>query len=63
MKFYSEMLKKFYDTQFDCEIAEKQAIEAKEKVEAKAKVLAEHRASRVKEIENVYKKLLDAQGI
>ena len=28
MKFYSEMLKKFYATQSDCETAEKQAIEA-----------------------------------
>ena len=61
MKFYSEMLKKFYDTQSDCETAEKQAIEAKEKAEIKAKALVEQRASRAKEVENAYKNLLDAR--
>ena len=61
MKFYSEMLKKFYDTQTDCETAEKQAIEAKEKAETKAKALVEQRASRAKEVENAYKNLLDAR--
>ena len=59
MKFYSEMLKKFYDTQSDCETAEKQAIEAKEKAETKAKALVEQRASRAKEVENAYKVLND----
>ena len=61
MKFYSEMLKKFYDTQSDCETAEKQAIEAKEKAETKAKALVEQRASRAKEVENACKNLLDAR--
>ena len=61
MKFYSEMLKKFYDTQSDCETAEKQAIEAKEKAETKAKALVEQRASRAKEVENAYKNLLNAR--
>ncbi len=61
MKVYSKMLKKFYDTQSDREIAEKQAIEAKEKAETKAKALVEQRASRAKEVENAYKNLLNAR--
>lgn len=62
MKFYSEMLKKFYDTQSDCETAEKVAIEEKAKAEAKSKALSEQRATRAKEVENAYKSLIDARN-
>ena len=62
MKFYSETLKKFYDSQEECELAEKEALEEREQAEKKLKALTEKRAERAKEVEYAYKNLLDARN-
>lgn len=70
MRYYSDIVKKFYDTQKECSIAEKKALVEKEEAEKKAIELKETRKNRAKEVEdaleavyaaeNKYKELLGA---
>lgn len=55
-KFYSELTKKLYDTQEEAEKEEK-ALEAKNRLELKKK---EEKTARAKEIEEAYKKCVEA---
>ena len=61
MKFYSEVLDKFFETEKDCINAE---TESKRKQEAEAKEkekLANERKARAKEIDEARKKLIEAE--
>lgn len=61
MKYYSEKLKKFYESEDECKHDEEIAAE-KERAEEKRKTeLAENRKSRAKEIEKAYRAIMDAQ--
>ena len=61
MKFYSETLNKLFDSEKECAAAEdKHAKEVAEK-EAKQKALADARAARAKEVEDAYKKAIEAK--
>ena len=62
MKFYSEDLKKFYDTQEACEKAEKEFLEKKAKEEEAKKKLSTERGARAKEIEEAYNAVSAAQS-
>lgn len=61
MKFYSEKLNKMFDTQELCAQAESEHDKALEVAEAKKKALAEERATRAKEIEELYKAAIEAK--
>lgn len=61
MKFYSEKLNKFYETQEECLKAEDYILAQEAKELQKKKELAENRAKRAKEIEESYKALLNAR--
>ena len=54
MKFYSEELKKFFDTEEDCVDAEERAYIAKQEEEEKKTKLAEERKARADEIKAAY---------
>ena len=51
MKFYSEMLDKFYDNAAECEKAEKKAAEEKERKAKEAEKKANERQARAAEVE------------
>ena len=61
MKYYSEELKKFYDSADACEEAEKKFEEEVAAAEAKRKELAEKRSIRAKEVEDAYAALNEAR--
>ncbi len=61
MKYYSETLNKFYESEKDCTEAEKAYKEELEAKKAKEKELAEGRKARAKEVEEAYKAALEAQ--
>lgn len=61
MKFYSEQLNKFYDTQEQCAQAENEYTQAVAEAEAKKKALADERANRAKTVEELYKKAIEAK--
>lgn len=62
MKYYSENLKRFYDTLDECKEAdEKFLAEKKEKEERKLK-LSEERKARAKEVEDAYKAVINAES-
>lgn len=54
MKFYSEALKKLYDSAEACEEDEKRASAEQEAAAAKAAQLKEERARRAKEVEDAF---------
>jgi phage-related tail protein len=61
MKIYSEKTRKEYTTVEECLEAEAQFDAAKTKEEQKKKVLSENRKKRANEVEEAYKKMLEAQ--
>lgn len=61
MKYYSEVLKKTFDTEKDCLAAEKDYNEKLEAAEKQKKELAEKRKERAKEVEEAYKEVQKAQ--
>lgn len=61
MKFYSEELKKFFDTEEDCVEAEEQAYIMKQEAEEKKAKLAEERKARAEEVEDALKKVQEAK--
>ena len=61
MRFYSDMLHKFFDNDEDCIKAEKEYTAKIEKEEAEKKALAEKRSTRAKEVENLYKEAIKAK--
>ena len=61
MKFYSEKLNKVYDTEQACVEAESAHDKAIAEAEAKKKALVEERATRAKEVEDLYKAAVEAK--
>lgn len=61
MKYYSELLKKTYDSEKDCLKAEKEYNEKLEAEEKRKKELTENRKARAKEVEEAYKAVCEAQ--
>ena len=61
MKYYSEILKKTYDSEKDCLKAETEYNEKLEAEEKRKKELTEKRKDRAKEVEDAYKAVQDAQ--
>lgn len=61
MKFYSEKLDKLFDTQELCAKAEEAHDHEVAEAEAKKKALAEERATRAKNVEDLYKQAVTAK--
>ena len=61
MKFYSEELKKFYESAEECEKAEKEAAKAREEAKAKQEALVAARKERAKEVEDALKAAIEAK--
>lgn len=61
MKFYSEKLDKLFDTQELCAEAEEAHEKALAEAENKKLKLAEERANRAKEVEDLYKAAVEAK--
>ena len=61
MKFYSETLKKFFDTEKDCVVAEAKYKKELAEKEAQALKLKEEKKARAKEVENAYAVAQEAQ--
>ena len=60
MKYVSELTKKTYDSEEACLKAEKEFKEAKAKAKAEKEKKDAERSSRAKEVEDAYKKAIDA---
>ena len=61
MKYYSEKLDKFYETEDECKHDEEIAAEKEHAEEKRKAELADTRKARAKEVEEAYKTILDAQ--
>lgn len=61
MRYYSDSLKKFFETEKECLKAEKDQAEKLELAEKQKKELAEQRKARAKEVEDAYKAVQEAQ--
>ena len=61
MKYYSENLKKVFDTEADCVKAEREYQEKVEKEKAEEEALASARKERAKEVEKAYSDMIAAQ--
>ena len=61
MKYYSEKLDKFYESEDECKHDEEIALEKERAEEKRKSELAENRKARAKEVEEAYKTILDAQ--
>jgi F0F1-type ATP synthase membrane subunit b/b' len=61
MKYFSEDLNKYFDTEKECIEAEESAAKAKADAEAKAKELKAERKARAQEVEDALKTLKEAQ--
>jgi len=61
MKFYSEKLNKVFDTEEQCVEAERAHERAITEAETKRLKLAEERANRAKEVEELYKAAVEAK--
>ena len=61
MKYYSEVLKKAYDTEKECIKAERDYEAKLAEAEKQKKELADARKARAKEVEDAYKVIVDAQ--
>lgn len=61
MKYYSDVLKKFYNSEADCLEAEKSHKAKLEEEEKHQKELNEKRKTRAKEVEDAYKTMQEAQ--
>lgn len=55
MKYYSETLKRIYDSEEDCKKAENEFLEKQKEQERKEKELADTRKARAKEVEDAFK--------
>ena len=62
MKIYSEVLNKMFDTEKECVEAEKAHEKQLAEAEAKKKALTEERASRAKNVEDLYKQAVEAKA-
>ena len=60
MKYYSEYLKKFFDTEDECQDAEDKAFEEEHAAEQQTKKLAEERKARAKEVEDAMNEAIKA---
>ena len=61
MKYYSEVLRKTYDSEKECLEAEEKYNEKLQAEEKKKKELTEKRKERAKEVEDAYKAVQEAQ--
>lgn len=61
MKFYSDNLKKLFDSAEECEKAEQEALEAQKKAELEKEKLAAERKARADEVEVARKAMVEAQ--
>lgn len=61
MKYYSETLKKLFESQEECEKAEQEEIEAKKKAEEEKERLVAERKARADEVEAARKAMVEAQ--
>jgi len=61
MKYFSEKLNKIFDSAEACEEAEVAHDKAIAEAEAKKKALADERATRAKEVEDLYKAAVEAK--
>lgn len=61
MKYYSEVLNKVFDSAEECSEAENKHNQAIVEAEAKKKALADERATRAKEVEELYKQAIEAK--
>lgn len=61
MKYYSEVLKKTFDSEKDCLEAEKTYNKKVEAEEKRKKELTENRKARAKEVEEAYKAVCEAR--
>lgn len=61
MRYYSEKLKKFFDSEKDCLDAEKVYDTKKAEEAAREAKLKEDRKARAKEVEDAYKAIIEAQ--
>ena len=61
MKYYSEQLKKIFDSAAECEKAEADHKAALEEKERKQQELTAQRKERAAEVESAYKEMIDAQ--
>lgn len=63
MKYYSETLRKAFDSEKECLEAEESFQKAQAAEQAKKEALANTRKARAKEVEDAYKAVLDAQKV
>lgn len=61
MKYFSEKLNKMFDSEDACAEAESAHEKAMAEAEAKKKALADERANRAKEVEDLYKLAVEAK--
>lgn len=61
MKYYSEELKKTFDTEEECVAAEKEYLQAIEDEKAKALQLKEEKTTRAKEVQTAYEDWIEAE--
>lgn len=61
MKYYSEVLKKLYDSKEECAKAEDDYIKKVSKEAEEKKKLAEERKRRAKEVEDAYRAVIEAE--
>ena len=61
MKYYSDTLKKLFDSAEECEKAEQEELEAKKKAEEEKEKLAAERKARADEVEEARKAMVKAQ--
>ena len=61
MKFYSEQLKKFFDSEKECVEAEEAHSKAIAEEEKRKAALVEERSNRAKEVEELYKAAVEAK--
>lgn len=62
MKYFSEKLNKLFDSEKACTEAEVEHDKQMEEAEAKKKALADERASRAKNVEDLYKQAVEAKA-
>lgn len=61
MRYYSDTLRKFFESEDECLTAEKDYSNKLAKEEAEKKALAEKRSTRAKEVESLYKAAAEAK--
>ena len=61
MRYFSDLLGKFFDSETECVKAEEAHTKAQEEANAQKEALAAERAERAKKIDELYKAVLNAQ--